>query len=366
MPVCVYGPALVASGHGRDFSTAAGQAILRASGASERALAYATADGEWRHEEAIPAAAVLRDGWGPLRLTPAEAAWEGDLGVAKAAYCMTLPPAARDAVADWAAQCEGWPEAARAETGGPALRLDWAEGRTMSARASRSVAHMAVTLHAEYAFTDACSTDGSLNDGGQAAFGVWRGRRNGGGGWDAEGGGLESGASIQDAELLAVEACSKGAEARSPDSREAPRLLVLSDCLSVLVAIERAWRQGSAWRLYTQYRSSTMESIMLRRRAWQQRQGAMVFLWIPSYAGIFPNAYADAVAKAYLGRPIPEDMRTAPASRAAVVGYAGVGPPDAMLRGGRGGWRWTGRSSKWRPLAYSHLSCKSWQENPYT
>ena len=44
-----------------------------------------------------------------------------------------------------------------------------------------------------------------------------------------------------------------------------------------------------------------LERMLLMRRDWQQRGGAVVFVWTPSQKGVFANQYADAVADAYIG-----------------------------------------------------------------
>ena len=99
----------------------------------------------------------------------------GDLAVPKASYWQTLPPTAHDAMLDFAAQCEGWEAAARSVHGGPALRLQWNEVRSVSKRASASMAHMALTLHEDHSFNDACATDGSYvpGEGGAAGRAAW-------------------------------------------------------------------------------------------------------------------------------------------------------------------------------------------------
>ena len=45
--------------------------------------------------------------------------------------------------------------------GGALLRMSVEEGETMDEDTTAAMAHMAVTLHEEYGFTDACATDGS-------------------------------------------------------------------------------------------------------------------------------------------------------------------------------------------------------------
>ena len=76
-----------------------------------------------------------------------------------------------------------------------------------------AMAHMAVTLHEEYGFTDACATDGSripapegagagsIHAWPRVAWGVYRGRGR------TRGGALSAGSSVQDAEMEAIRRC---------------------------------------------------------------------------------------------------------------------------------------------------------------
>ena len=68
-----------------------------------------------------------------------------------------------------------------------------------------------------------------------------------------------------------------GERAVATQGLAAPRLLVISDCMAVLIAIEWAWWGGSAWRLAGHGRAAMLERMLLMRREWQQRGGTMVY-----------------------------------------------------------------------------------------
>ena len=333
-PFCVHGASIVASGRGRDFSTAAGGAALLAAGASDRAVRFARSDGEWRHEVSLEEADFVwapSSGAGaaverPLLLPAVALPLEGDIGP-KRAFWSTLTQDVRSTVNEWAVHCDGRMPL-RGEQNGPVVRLDWDEASSITRLETASVAHQSLTLHEEYDFTHACAVDGSNvpgDNGGHSAYGLWRGVRLG-----AAGGAMPPGSSIQDAELAAIVACVRSTAAALPARGAAPRLLVLSDCLSVLMAIERAWRGGDAWRLARQHRQTMLEHVLLARADWTRRGGAIVFQWVPSHRGILPNSYADGVAKAYVrGVPPPwlEELRR----KASLVQYG-------VSRGGVTSW----------------------------
>ena len=56
---------------------------------------------------------------------------------------------ARNKWFDWAARCEGH-ERARRTQDGVAVRMEWDEASNLSAPATASVLHMALTLHGEH------------------------------------------------------------------------------------------------------------------------------------------------------------------------------------------------------------------------
>ena len=275
-------------------------AAMRRAGATERSVYFAVADAEWRHSCSLYDDAIVE-----VESPPRETLRDGDFGAAKAAYEGTLSPASRDAIADFASQCEGKGAAWRAAGSAAAVRLEWREAAGMSISATRSMAHMALTLHDTYGFTDACATDGSFQptrvegEEGQAAWAVWRGVMDDGA-VDAEGGSLPEGATIADAELTAIDACMRQAEERAAEGTS-PRLLVMSDCTSVMIEVDKAWAAGSAWNLYNHHRRVLLERISLRRKRWMEGDertkggGVLIMLWTPAHRGVYPNHYADVV-----------------------------------------------------------------------
>ena len=319
--MCVAGGVVAASGHGHDFSTAAGYDALQQAGASARVLSFATADAEYRVDRALRDSALVHRLSGDLLLSPPV---ERDKAGSKAGLWQRISRADRDATLEWAAECEGR-EAARISPAEPRLRLDWAETRDLDAAADRAVGHMALTLHARHAFTDACATDGSLLEGGpydagRAAYGVWHGARTDGSA-DGEGGAMEAGSTIADAELAAIARCVFRAGAKAGATGPAPRVLVLGDSHGVLWAVEKAWRLGSAWLIRTGHRQGLLEAICLERRRWQVELGggSLITLWVPSHAGIAANGAADAIAKAYVDEVAVAAI--APQRRASLVEY---------------------------------------------
>ena len=116
----------------------------------------------------------------------------------------------------------------------------------------------------------------------------------------------------------------RGMEHRVKKGRQtrAPTLLVVSDCLGVLVAIEKAWRSGTAWGLHKGGRRSILENILLKRSDWAKRGGALVIIWTPSHSGVFMNGYADMGAKAYLGQEVRERTRDRPVVESTLIQYS--------------------------------------------
>ena len=333
--VCAAGGVIEASGHGHDFSTVAGHDELQRAGASAQVLQFVTADAEYRIDRALMGTALVHSFTSGLLMSP-PIVFSGT--GSKASLWQRLRREDRDAVIEWAAECEGR-QAARLSPGEPRLRLDWAEVRALDDAADLAVGHMALTLHAQHAFTDACATDGSLVDGGpydtgRAAYGVWHGE-NADGSADGEGGAMEAGSTIADAELVAVARCVRRAGRRADESRRAPRVLLLGDSHSVLWAVEKAWRSGSAWRLRSGHRQGLLEAICLERRRWQVEfgGGTLVTLWVPSHAGITANGAADAIAKAYVDEAVRGDI--APSRRASLVEYSMDIAPRPDTQSGR-------------------------------
>ena len=99
--------------------------------------------------------------------------------------------------------------------------------------------------------------------------------------------------------MHAIYAYLRAVVARAGQGAAGRRVLVQSDCLGVLDAIERAWRGGSPAPLRGLERGALLEAIC-RLRA---RLGLVVFMFTPSHVGIVPNAYADAAAKSHLSEP---------------------------------------------------------------
>ena len=194
----------------------------------------------------------------------------------------------------------------------------------MNADVTATMARMSLTLHDTIGFTDACATDGSFAPRGEAgeglaAWGVWHGVGDDGTP-TAYGGALPPGSSIADAELTAIDACMLRAEA-SPRGTEAPRLLILSDCNPAIEAVQTAEQTGSAWHLYKHHRPALLERISLRAARWRRAGGDLVIQWVCAHCGVFPNHYADVVAKAYLGRKVEDPYDGKLAREASLIAY---------------------------------------------
>ena len=183
-------------------------------------------------------------------------------------------------------------------------------------RANAKVSKVAVGLHMVHHFTDAWATDGSKgrvwSDGAwqvRVACGAYGGvvaaerqfgestedheRRRVGGGM--RGMRLPACYEVVDAELHAIlmvlqdTAAQEGASGR--------RVLVMSDSLTALRMVEDAWRGGVRWDGPRTGRAAILHAINAAREQVER----VVMMWTPAHAGVAPNAYADAVAKAYLG-----------------------------------------------------------------
>ena len=76
----------------------------------------------------------------PLTLD-AEAASAGDGEVPHASYEASMPPWARDALADFASASEGKGPAWRVDGGGPSVRLEWREASGRSDTATEPCGH---------------------------------------------------------------------------------------------------------------------------------------------------------------------------------------------------------------------------------
>ena len=235
----------------------------------------------------------------------------------------------RDATAVAAATSERAP-VSRSGTEGPTLRMSSDEGATLSERNSASMAHMALSLHSEFAFTDACATDGSLipapdnappdspRGRPRTAWGLFRGPGR------TLGGGMAAGSTVQDAETEAIRRCLRQVRQEAGTAAEAGarRVLILGDSLSVLLVIEQVWREGTYDALRSQHRRAMLEDITRLRL----ELGGVVFLWVRGHGGVFPNAYADTVAKAFLDEAPDGES---PTQRVSLVRYltGGAGHP---------------------------------------
>ena len=100
---------------------------------------------------------------------------------------------------------------------------------------------------------------------------------------------------VCDAELHAIlMALRKTVQRDAPEDR---RCLILSDCLSAIQMVEQAWRTGVRWTGSEAGRAPLLHAINAARGRLQ----LVVIVWQPAHRGNATSAYADAVAKAYLG-----------------------------------------------------------------
>ena len=67
----------------------------------------------------------------------------------------------------------------------------------------------------------------------------------------------------------------------------------MSDCLSALRMVERAWREGVEWHGPRTGRAALLHAINAER----EQLEPVVMMWTPAHAGVTANAYADAAAK---------------------------------------------------------------------
>ena len=244
-----------------------------------------------------------------------------------------------------------------------------AERDAQAARAnaeSAQVGRVAAGLHLAHDFTDAWATDGSKKRAWH--HGAWQTRVACGAvsgvtptapawfGEPAEEGvrrGLGEGMcgqrlpacyEVVDAELHAIlMALQKTGEREAPETR---RCLILSDSLTALEMVERAWRGGVTWHGPRSGRAALLHAINSARARLQ----LVVTVWTPAHRGVAANAYADAAAKAYLSMPIDEGraqaaiMRDLPTGRLVQVVAAdgGLEPwPEtrfAVMREAVGWW----------------------------
>ena len=335
-----------------DYATVAGAARLRAAAASPaagaRAERFALADLEVRYDGSVPHEAVT---W-----VADLSEWLGDehafAGGSKREFATSSARRAlRDAAARGAAAAEGR-DVAWVGGDGPALRMSVDEGETLSTAATAAMAHMALTLHEEYRFTDACATDGSripppagaragtVHGTARVAWGVFRGIGR------TRGGALAAGASVQDAEMEAIRRCLRwvAEEAVQDGGLVRRRVLVLGDSIGVLQDIEAVWRMGTAEAFRLRNRRGMMEDIIRLRR----ELGAVVFQWVRGHGGVHCNAHADMIAKACLDEGVEDSVGE---QRATTVRYE--------IRSETGG-SWAGVPADRRPLRLLETRVQRW------
>ena len=334
-----------------DYATEATAAELRRAARSPeegaRAERFALADLEVRYDGSVPQEAVA----GVVDLSE----WLGDEHAfadgSKREFVNSAKRALRDAAARGAAAAEGQ-EVAWVDGGGPALRMSVDEGDTLSAAATAAMAHMALTLHEEYRFTDACATDGSripppararagtVHGAARVAWGVFRGKGR------TRGGALAAGASVQDAEMEAIRRCLRwvAEDAALEGGPIRRRVLVLGDSIGVLQDIEAVWRAGTTEAFRLRNRRGMMEDIIRLRR----ELGAVVFQWVRGHGGVHCNAHADMIAKACLDEEVVDSVGE---QRATTVRYE--------VRSETGGG-WAGVPADRRPLRLIETRVQRW------
>ena len=210
----------------------------------------------------------------------------------------------------------------KAGTDGPVIKIDEREMTIMSSRgaegipaaisASRDALAVALELHARWHFTHAAAVDGSLREQEapngrwqrRVAYGIWEGARmtddhhTQAASEGLSGGRLPSDFEIADAEMIAIYAYLRRVVTQEDEPGKC-RVLILSDCKGVLLAVEEAWRARDMRRLRGRDRGALLEAICTLRA----QLGTCVTVWNPAHKGNVSNAYADACAKAYLDAP---------------------------------------------------------------
>ena len=197
--------------------------------------------------------------------------------------------------------------------GGVTVRLDANERTVMSAKTDNGlstaqvetdrVLRISLDLHAKHVFTHAAAVDGSrledVHNGRprcRTAYGIYTGAPRRDKLQQAMWGGCLSGdAQVGDAEMHAIYAYLHHVAQELGTATNTARVLIQSDCLGVLDAVETAWR-SDATGLRQVDRGALLENICHLRRSMDR----VIFLYTPSHKGIAPNAMADATAKAHL------------------------------------------------------------------
>ena len=210
------------------------------------------------------------------------------------------------------------------------VRVSHDEALRMRADTSAYMLRLSLAVHAAHSFTNAAATDGSLLAHGSAvtrvAFGAFGCSVSG---CAVMGGALPSGSSVPDAELVAIVQYLEHVWTSVGAGGTPARVLILSDCLGVLTAIEKARRARSLRELRTKHRRLMIGRVLALVNS--ARISVTVFVWVRGHRGVYPNHYADAVANAALRLPVrdtTELLATLAAADAAflhrvsTVGYA--------------------------------------------
>ena len=185
-------------------------------------------------------------------------------------------------------------------------------GTSTAMHETRRALRLALDLHARHHFTHAAAVDGSCKED-YTQNGSWRRRlaygvnegmqRDGPCLWGAR---MHGDLEVPDAELHAIFAYLSSVVRRVGPRARDTRVLIQSDCLGVLDAVEASWRAGRADGLAKRDRGATLEALCRLR----EQLGLVVFMFTPSHVGIAPNAYADAAAKAHLDAPLNDGSGT--------------------------------------------------------
>ena len=101
--------------------------------------------------------------------------------------------------------------------------------------------------------------------------------------------------------------------ARDEEEEPGRRVMICTDSQATMRAMETAWRKGrhTGERLDRKGLVATMVELrreICRPRANGQQRGCVRMVYTPGHRGIAPNAMADAVAKAYLGKEIDTEV----------------------------------------------------------
>ena len=197
--------------------------------------------------------------------------------------------------------------------------LDADERKVMaeSGRLQTWMARWVVTsLHVAHHLTDVAACDASKKVVGgeeRSAIGIWEGVQTGGGGEERciangmIGAAVPGRWDITTSEMYAILHYLRIVRRRQV-RMGARRCLVMSDCRNALIQIERAWRRGRAVAVRGEARGAMLEEICNIREEMAREGGRVILVWVPGHRGVAPNAYADAIAKAYLHDEVGDVM----------------------------------------------------------